>query len=96
MAKTGNPNNRDIPHWSPYTLPTRDTMIIDGNPRMENNPRRLEAPDLAKNYRFTCQPGDVISFSPGGGEGGPKGRMRGRPAGFDAIGGTPPHPIRLR
>ena len=48
MAKTGNPNNRDIPHWSPYTLPTRDTMIIDGNPRMENNPRGWEREFFAK------------------------------------------------
>jgi len=29
FARTGNPNNSLIPHWSPYTLERRTTMVID-------------------------------------------------------------------
>src|SRR4030095_13357955 len=29
FARTGNPNNRQIPRWEPYTLPRRKTMVFD-------------------------------------------------------------------
>lgn len=48
LAKTGNPNCDAIPAWTPYTLPTRETMIIDGACRMESNPRQWEREFFAK------------------------------------------------
>ena len=40
FAKTGDPNNPAIPHWAPYDLTARATMIFDTNTRVENDPRR--------------------------------------------------------
>ncbi len=48
FAKTGDPNCPSIPRWTPYTLPTRETMIIDAQCRMENNPRGWEREFFAK------------------------------------------------
>ena len=48
LAKSGNPNCDAIPHWAPYTLPTRETMIADTHFRMENNPRGWEREFFAK------------------------------------------------
>ena len=40
FAKTGDPNNERLPHWPPYELGQRATMIFDDNTRVENDPRR--------------------------------------------------------
>lgn len=42
FAKTGNPNNKTIPHWDPYTMAKRQTMIFNIPPRMEDDPRGAE------------------------------------------------------
>ncbi len=38
FAKTGDPNNKQIPHWPAYNTSTRPTMIFDNNTRVENDP----------------------------------------------------------
>ncbi|KAF0174957.1 MAG: carboxylesterase/lipase family protein [Hyphomonadaceae bacterium] len=48
LAKSGNPNCSALATWSPYTLPTRETMIIDAQCHMENNPRRWEREFFAR------------------------------------------------
>ena len=48
FAKTGDPNCPSIPRWTPYTLPTRETMIVDAQCRMESNPRGWEREFFAK------------------------------------------------
>jgi para-nitrobenzyl esterase len=42
FARTGDPNNRAIPAWAPYTLDRRPTMIFDISPHMQDDPRREE------------------------------------------------------
>ena len=42
FARTGDPNNKALPTWKPYTLPNRETMIFDVNSRLENDPRGRE------------------------------------------------------
>lgn len=42
FARTGDPNNSGIPHWDPYDLQKRATMIFDIPPRIENDPWREE------------------------------------------------------
>jgi para-nitrobenzyl esterase len=42
FARTGNPNNRLIPRWEPYTLPRRQTMVFDIPPHPEDDPRGAE------------------------------------------------------
>ena len=42
FAKTGNPNNRTIPSWTPYSRAGRETMVFDLPPRLENDPRGRE------------------------------------------------------
>jgi para-nitrobenzyl esterase len=39
FAKTGNPDNDQIPHWPRYDVSTRPTMIFDADTRVENDPR---------------------------------------------------------
>jgi para-nitrobenzyl esterase len=39
FAKTGNPNHKHVPVWTPYTLPKRETMVFNLPPQMENDPR---------------------------------------------------------
>lgn len=39
FARTGIPGSSLLPKWAPFTLPDRETMIIDTSPRMENDPR---------------------------------------------------------
>ncbi|WP_084420957.1 carboxylesterase/lipase family protein [Henriciella litoralis] len=39
FAATGDPNNAQLPEWSPYTSETRATMIFDNETRVENDPR---------------------------------------------------------
>lgn len=42
FAKTGNPSHSGIPRWKPYSLKNRETLIIDVNCRLENDPRGEE------------------------------------------------------
>jgi para-nitrobenzyl esterase len=42
FAKTGNPNNKQIPNWKQYSMAKRETMIFDVPPRLENDPRGEE------------------------------------------------------
>jgi len=42
FARTGRPESAGLPDWQPYTLPSRETMVIDTGPRMENDPRGAE------------------------------------------------------
>jgi para-nitrobenzyl esterase len=42
FAKTGNPNNKSIPIWKPYTMKQRETMVFDVPPHLENDPRGEE------------------------------------------------------
>jgi para-nitrobenzyl esterase len=42
FARTGNPNNKQIPMWKPYTMAKRETMVFDVPPRLENDPRGEE------------------------------------------------------
>ncbi len=39
FARSGDPNHPDLPHWPPYTLPARTTMIFDDRCRIEDDPR---------------------------------------------------------
>ena len=39
FAKTGNPNNPQIPAWPVYDAAKRATMVFDNETRVENNPR---------------------------------------------------------
>jgi para-nitrobenzyl esterase len=39
FAKTGNPDNDQIPHWPAYDASTRATMVFDVETRVENDPR---------------------------------------------------------
>jgi para-nitrobenzyl esterase len=39
FAKTGNPNNRKIPHWPAYDLSRRATLAFDLKPRIIDDPR---------------------------------------------------------
>ncbi|HKE59802.1 MAG TPA: carboxylesterase/lipase family protein [Pyrinomonadaceae bacterium] len=48
FAHTGNPNQKLIPRWIPYTLSKRETMIFDVPSRMENDPRGAERRLFAK------------------------------------------------
>ncbi len=48
FARTGNPNNRLIPRWEPYTLPRRQTMLFDIPPHLEDDPRGAERRLFAK------------------------------------------------
>jgi para-nitrobenzyl esterase len=40
FAKTGNPNNSQIPHWPRFDTAERTTMVFDGNTRTERDPHR--------------------------------------------------------
>ena len=39
FAHQGNPNHGDLPHWSPYTLDQRATLVFDRMTVTENDPR---------------------------------------------------------
>jgi len=39
FAKTGDPNNAQIPHWPTYDATARSTMVFDTDTRVENDPR---------------------------------------------------------
>jgi para-nitrobenzyl esterase len=40
FARTGDPNNPAIPHWHPFDLATRETLVFDRTPRIEADPYR--------------------------------------------------------
>jgi para-nitrobenzyl esterase len=40
FAKTGNPNNPQIPHWPPFETTGRTTMVFDRNTRTGRDPHR--------------------------------------------------------
>jgi para-nitrobenzyl esterase len=42
FAKTGNPNNKLLPNWTPYSLAKRETMVFDLPPHLDNDPRGRE------------------------------------------------------
>lgn len=48
FARTGNPNNKLIPNWQPYTLTRRQTMVFDVPPHLEDDPRGAERQIFAK------------------------------------------------
>jgi para-nitrobenzyl esterase len=39
LARQGDPNHAGIPHWAPYSLQRRETMLFDLPPHLENDPR---------------------------------------------------------
>jgi para-nitrobenzyl esterase len=39
FARSGNPNNKLIPHWETYTLPRRQTMVFNVPSHSESDPR---------------------------------------------------------
>lgn len=48
FARTGNPNNKLIPHWGTYILPRRQTMVFDVPSHVEDDPRGAERRLFAK------------------------------------------------
>jgi para-nitrobenzyl esterase len=50
FAKIGNPNNSKLPHWPPYDLTNRATMVFDkvskvvGDPRSEPRKKLSQVP----------------------------------------------------
>lgn len=42
FARTGSPQTPTLPEWKPYTLPNRETMLMDIKPEMANDPRGEE------------------------------------------------------
>ncbi len=39
FARNGVPDHPSIPHWPPYRVPDRATLILDATCRIENDPR---------------------------------------------------------
>lgn len=39
FARSGNPNHRSLPHWTPYSLQRRETLLFDIPSRLEHDPR---------------------------------------------------------
>jgi para-nitrobenzyl esterase len=48
FARTGNPNNKVIPHWNTYSLPRRQTMVFNVPSHLEDDPRGAERRLFAK------------------------------------------------
>lgn len=42
FARTGVPRARALPEWTPYTLPHRETLLVDRPPRLVRDPRAVE------------------------------------------------------
>ena len=42
FARTGDPNNKQIPRWETYTLPRRRTMVLDVPSHLDDDPRGAE------------------------------------------------------
>ncbi|HXI26893.1 MAG TPA: carboxylesterase family protein, partial [Vicinamibacterales bacterium] len=55
FAKTGNPDNDQIPHWPQYDANQRATMIFDAKTRVENDPRAA----IRTYWSRQAQPTDV-------------------------------------
>jgi para-nitrobenzyl esterase len=47
FARTGNPNHKGIPNWSPYTLAQRTTLIWNTEVKVANDPYREEKDAVA-------------------------------------------------
>ena len=39
LARHGDPNHAELPEWAPYTLPQRQTMVLDDTSGMQDDPR---------------------------------------------------------
>jgi para-nitrobenzyl esterase len=48
FARKGNPNNKLIPRWEPYSLPRRQTMVFNVPSHLEDDPRGAERRLFAK------------------------------------------------
>jgi para-nitrobenzyl esterase len=48
FARTGDPNCPAIPHWAPYTLPRRQTLLFDSASHLADDPRGAERRFFAK------------------------------------------------
>ncbi|WP_232522391.1 carboxylesterase/lipase family protein [Marinimicrobium alkaliphilum] len=48
FARTGNPSHSGIPTWQPYSLENRETLVIDTQSRLVNDPRGGERKLYAK------------------------------------------------
>ncbi len=48
FAHTGNPNHRGLPEWKPYRLPNRETLVINTQSTLVNDPRGQERELFAK------------------------------------------------
>ncbi len=48
FARTGKPGAKGQPEWKPYTLARRETMVIDAQCRLENDPEHAERVFFAK------------------------------------------------
>jgi para-nitrobenzyl esterase len=48
FARTGNPNNEAIPAWEPYQLPRRQTLLINTESKLGDDPRGKERELFAK------------------------------------------------
>ena len=42
FARTGDPNGAGLPHWPRYDAASRQTLVLDGSPRIERDPNRGE------------------------------------------------------
>ncbi len=42
FAHRGNPNHRGLPEWKPYHLPARETLVVNVQSKMVNDPRGQE------------------------------------------------------
>jgi para-nitrobenzyl esterase len=42
FARSGNPNHAGIPHWEPYTLPRRATLVFNNPSKLVDDPRGAE------------------------------------------------------
>lgn len=48
LARHGDPNHAGLPTWDRHTLPDRETLILDAETRLVNDPRRRERELFAK------------------------------------------------
>lgn len=52
FARSGNPNHAGLPHWAPYSLSRRETMILRSDAQMEDDPRGTDR--IAMDRHFTA------------------------------------------